>query len=356
VMNTTRIATLWAVLSCTAAVASPDGILVNMARAVQIAADAGSTVVRGQDGWLFFAPELRSLSVGKFWGPEAAAASRATKPEFADPMPAILDFHTQLADAGIELIFVPVPAKAAIYADAMDPAIATAAAESDWPGPRIDRHHQAFYGLLREQGVRVLDLTPAFLAHRATSDTPLYCRQDTHWAGQGIELAAAEMARVVRDGGWVDDVETGEFEPVGSRTRITGDLWVALGDPELEKEEVRLIEIRQAPDKGEGASSPLRVSNEWRDSPVLLLGDSHCLVFHAGGDMHARGAGLPDHLAAELGFPPDLVAVRGSGATPSRLALLRRRDNLAGKRVVIWCMTVREFTETQGWRKVPVIR
>ena len=53
----------------------------------------------------------------------------------------------------------------------------------------------------------------------------------------------------------------------------------------------------------------------------------------------------------------DLVAVRGSGATPSRINLLRRRDNLAGKKVVIWCMSVREFTEgAQGWRPLQILR
>jgi alginate O-acetyltransferase complex protein AlgJ len=80
-------------------------------------------------------------------------------------------------------------------------------------------------------------------------------------------------------------------------------------------------------------------------------------VFHGGGDMHARGAGLADHLGEELGFPVDLAAVRGSGATPSRITLLRRRDNLAGKKVVIWCMSVREFTEgAQGWRPLQILR
>ena len=34
-------------------------------------------VVEGLEGWLFFGPELRHLSVGKFWGDEAAKVSRA---------------------------------------------------------------------------------------------------------------------------------------------------------------------------------------------------------------------------------------------------------------------------------------
>jgi hypothetical protein len=95
---------------------------------------------------------------------------------------------------------------------------------------------------------------------------------------------------------------------------------------------------------------------DWRGSPILLLGDSHNLVFHAGGDMHATGAGFADQLAFELGFPVDIVAVRGSGATPSRLNLMRRGDNLAGKKLVIWCLSVREYVESQGWKLVPVIR
>ena len=74
--------------------------------------------------------------------------------------------------------------------------------------------------------------------------------------------------------------------------------------------------------------------------------------------MLAKGAGLPDQLALELGFPVDLVAVRGSGATPSRINLLRRAQKdpnyWTGKKWVIWCFSAREFTESDGWRKVPL--
>jgi alginate O-acetyltransferase complex protein AlgJ len=94
-----------------------------------------------------------------------------------------------------------------------------------------------------------------------------------------------------------------------------------------------------------------------RESPLLLLGDSHTLVFHAGGDMHARGAGLADQLALELGFAVDLVGVRGSGATPARINLARRKDGLAGKRLVVWTFGARELSEApQGWARVPVVR
>jgi alginate O-acetyltransferase complex protein AlgJ len=93
-----------------------------------------------------------------------------------------------------------------------------------------------------------------------------------------------------------------------------------------------------------------------RQSPVLLLGDSHNLVFHTGAEMHATGAGLPDQLFLELGFPMDVVAVMGSGSTAARRSLARRKDNLAGKKVVVWCFSTREFTQGQGWSKVPVVK
>jgi alginate O-acetyltransferase complex protein AlgJ len=339
-----RIGILLALVAAARAGASE--FLQDMGAIADDAAANGASVLRGRDGWLFFAPELRSLSVGAFWGARAATVSRASKPEYADPLPAIVDFHAQLAGAGIELIFVPVPAKAVIYPEAV-----ARTPGGDAPKDRPDARHGEFYDLLRERGVRVLDLTPIFRAHRLKSEGRLYCLQDTHWSGLACEIVAAEIANVIQEAGWVADVPRRPFETAPLSVRITGDLWTALGDTSLDRESLQLKRVAPPTPEPTGWAN-----NEWRESPVLLLGDSHCLVFHAGGDMHARGAGLADHLAASLGFPADVVGVRGSGATPSRLALLRRRDNLAGKRVVVWCLSVREFTEGQGWRKVPVIR
>ena len=57
---------------------------------------SGSVSVTGRDGWLFLRSELRHVSVGPFWGDAAAKVSKATPPDKADPLPAILDFHQQL--------------------------------------------------------------------------------------------------------------------------------------------------------------------------------------------------------------------------------------------------------------------
>jgi hypothetical protein len=95
-------------------------------------------------------------------------------------------------------------------------------------------------------------------------------------------------------------------------------------------------------------------------SPILLLGDSHTLIYHDRDFLPVR-AGLVDQLALQLGFAPDLIGTSGSGATPVRINLYRRSVKDAGylakKKVVVWCFAAREFTEaTEGWAKVPVAK
>ena len=159
-------------------------------------------------------------------------------------------------------------------------------------------------------------------------------------------LAADLLSQEIRTHAWVGGVPKQAFKSDWRETQITGDL-AELVEPKAGAEKVRLRFVA-----GPDGSPP----TDWRESPILLLGDSHTLVFHAGEDMHGTGAGLADQLALQLGFPVDVVGVRGSGATPARINLLRRKDNLAGKKLVIWCFTAREFTEASGgWRLVPVI-
>jgi len=301
---------------------------------------AGTTVVRGRQGWLFFAPELRHLSAGRFWGAAAAGASRAPDPAASDPLPAILDFRDQLRDLGVELLFVPVPAKAAVYSEMLP---------AGGGGDAIDAADRAFLEELRRHGVAVLDLGALFRAEKA-SGPPLYCRQDTHWSPRACELTARRIAATVADRPWLAAVAKEAFEVRRETVEIRGDLWRQLPEPRPPRERLEVAVV------GRQTAVGLEPVTPSRTSPVLLLGDSHTLVFHAGGDLHARGAGLADHLARELGFAVDLLGVRGSGATPARVSLLRRGDGLAGKKLVIWCLSVREYTEGQGWRKVPVTR
>lgn len=336
------VAFCFSVFFCAAHAANaPETIAAQFANLAAKAETQQRSAVAGREGWLFLTAELRHLGVGPFWGKDAKTVSRAANSDTADPLPAILDFNAQLKQAGIELVLMPVPSKAAIYqGKVLD------RAASQEGTAHADEATAAFYRVCTEQGIHVLDLGPVFRRARDADATPLYCRTDSHWSGRACVVAAELLSQDLRTRASLGSVPKRMFKSEWKEAEIRGDL-AELVEPKAAPEKIRLRVVTGA----DGAAPA-----DWRESPILLLGDSHTLVFHAGEDMHGTGAGLADQLALELGFPVDVVGVRGSGATPARINLLRRKDNLAGKKLVIWCFSAREFTEAAGgWRLVPVI-
>ncbi len=342
---------LMAVLPAIAGAAEKETLLREIGGRAAEREAAGERVLAGRDGWLFFVGELRSVSIGPFWGEAAAGVSRAARPALADPLPAIVEFHRQCEAAGVELILVPVPPKAVIYADRI---LEAAVPGPDGSPPRLDLHHQAFYRRLREEGVQVLDMTETFLRLRDADEGGLYCKHDTHWSSRACLLTAQAIRQKVAARPWVKSAVRRAIARYEAPLAIRGDLW---GYIEKAKAEAETLPMIYAGTPRENQAIPAPVEPD-RDSPVILMGDSHTLVFHVGGDLHARGAGLADHLALEFGFPVDLVGVRGAGTTVPRIDLARRRDNLKGKKLVIWCFSARQFTESvNGWMTgVPVVK
>ena len=311
------------------------------------------TALEGNDGWLFFVPELRTLSVGPFWGQHAQGVTRASNKRYADPLEPIVDFHSQLKAAGIRLLVVPVPAKCCVYPERLDKNFAAPSRDTKKPAPppRLDIHQQKFHAMLKRRGVEVVDLLPGFLAKRDDPRGPLYCKTDTHWSGRGAALAAAAILANLDDPAWLKKLPRLNSDSLTAPVTITGDLARLINPDKPIRETLRLTFLGKPNNRRRPIPTPIS-----RNSPVLIIGDSHTLVFH-DPTLHAAGAGLPDHIAAGLGIPVDLVGVRGSGATATRISLLRRRDNLKGKKLVVWCFSIREYTESfSGWRKVPVIR
>ncbi len=312
-----------------------------------LAARENRGAIAGDQGWLFPAAELRHIAAGKFWGAAAATAARAgVKPEYADPLPAILDFHRQLQELGVKLIMVPVPPKARIFPGKL-PALDGAADRLPAALPPMPAHAE-FYRLLRGEGIQVLDLAELFRQHCLDEQGAPYCRTDSHWSGNGCVLAGRAIAEIIGDGA----PAASDLESAWSAIEIRGDLSLMPGGEGAAPETIRIRRV------GRRAGDTLEPVAPDAARPVILLGDSHNLVFHAGGDMHAVGAGLPDQLALELGQPVELVAVRGSGATPARVNLYRRAarnpDYWRNRRWVVWCFAAREFTESDGWRKIPL--
>jgi alginate O-acetyltransferase complex protein AlgJ len=279
---------------------------------------AQASSVEGVDGWRFLPAEIKHLLAGD--------PSKDPK----KPLEAIVDFNEQLKRVGVRLIVVPVPAKATIHPEFLDERLKEEG---------ISPPEAALYEGLRAKGVEVVDLTQEFAG--AKSNGPLYCARDTHWNGRAITVAAQELAEMLKDAVPKKLALDAREEPV----EIQGDLGGA-------KETVTLRFVTP-----QGQTSRIEAD---RASPILVLGDSHVLVFHDGGDMHAAGAGLPDQLAFELGAPVDVLGVRGSGATPARVSLARRaRANpnyLTEKKVIIWCFGARELTQADAWKIVPLAK
>lgn len=336
---------LWLVaVDASAAEPTPQNYREILRGVLQVAEQRQTSVIEGSPGWLFFTPELRAVNSNPFWGENATQTSRSTNPKFADPLGPILDFHTQLKAAGIELWMVPVPAKVSVYPEMCRPV-----PQGKKTG-RIDTSHADFYQLLREKDVPVVDLTDEFVKRKTDAATSLYCQTDSHWSGHGVQVAAKSLAAGVKKAGWYQGLAKRQFRTELHSVEITGDLALLLDDDQPIKEKLTLTRVLDSIGK------PCGFIADDAASPVLLLGDSHTLVFH-DPTLYAEGCGLADHLAEQLGFPIDVIGVRGSGANAARLNWRRRPDSLTGKKLVIWCFSMREFTEnTDGWRQIPIMK
>src|SRR5947207_8738398 len=137
-----------------------------LAAKLRSAESKSAAVIPGVDGWFFLSSDIRFLSVGQFWGADAAKVSRAHKPESADPIPAIVDFHEQLKRRGIDLLLVPLPPKAAIYPEKILPDVDL---HRETAAPYLAR----FYDELRKREIDVVDLSSVFLQNRANEHAPV---------------------------------------------------------------------------------------------------------------------------------------------------------------------------------------
>ncbi len=310
----------------------------------QAAEKANIGALGGVENWLFLTSELRFLVQGPFWGEAAQQVARSRKADTADPIPAIVDFQHQLQARGIDLLLVPVPPKASIYPEKIAPAVSLTPAAT---APYL----RAFLDELRGLGIHVVDLSEPFLQNRESNHGAVFCKTDSHWSGFGCVLAAQAISAQIRKDTLAEPARR-EFDATWKEVAITGDLNGLIGSSG-QKTGPENVAVRVVAEKGTAAGLQPDPG-----SPILVMGDSHTLVFHK---FLAERAGLVDQLAIELGFAPDLIGTRGSGATAVRLSLYRKSNAdpnyLAKRKVVVWCFAAREFTEAdQGWVRQPVAK
>ena len=280
---------------------------------------------KSPNGWLYSKNELIHLSKGALENGRIKTVAVSRKPINADPFRALKAFHDDLAVLGIKLIIVPVPPKLA--------AVPCNGITSE----NAMRYLKPYYQELRSKGLNILDISE----HFKKNATSYYCKTDAHWSPLGIKLTVKLLAEEISFRG------NTIFKSQKIKQKISGDLAKSLNPNAAETEEILLEKVA-----GNTIDS---------NSPILLIGDSHTLIFSTGDDMLANNAGLAELLALELKTPIDRIGVRGSAATAVRINLFRKAAKnqawLKNKKYVIYCFSCREFTEaTSGWVKVPVLR
>lgn len=309
----------------------------------------------GNEGWLFYQPELAALSG---YGPlRKEPFSPMKDPTVGKLRPAkevILEFQEQLKERGIKLMLVPVPVKATIY-----PEYITGSIPRESEAPLFHPDEGQLHLDLKEAGIDVVDLTTALLQLKERKKQ-VYLKQDTHWTFDTMQQIAKALAGHVRK----NHPALAEKEPEDMITpraitgRSLGDLVKLLDLPKDSKlfapEEQTYVSV---PDIGQDANAE-----------VVLMGDSFvniyddpALGFAPEGSTAKLHAGFAAHFSLYLGRPIDVIAINGGGATDVRRAFARRLDDeVRAKKLVVWVLSARDLLLTPAagreagvnWQKV----
>lgn len=297
--------------------------------------------IPGAAGWLFYQPGIDYVTGPGFLDP-ALLRLRATRmldrdrvaDAQPDPRPALRALHDDLARAGIRLMLVPVPDKAAVETSRF----AGGSGERSMPNnPDWSR----FVNDMRAAGLEVFDVpAPSFKG-------PAYLAQDTHWTPRYMEEVAVALARVVAPQLSAASGHRMHAEP--AKVRRVGDLVdllrLSAGQQLFQPQEVDISRVFLETD---------RPWSPQKDSEVLLLGDSFTNIYSASAMGWGDSAGFAEHLSLALGRPLDVMAENNGGAAALRLSLARaeNRGRLSGKRFVIYQFAMRDLVG-QHW---PVVR
>jgi alginate O-acetyltransferase complex protein AlgJ len=282
----------------------------------------------GNNGWWFLSSELKHLQT----------ATETTGHPDNTVISAIGDFDKYLNSLGIQLLVVPIPEKSLVR---MDQILPTSDLQA---GKNYSQATGRYISALSAAGVDVLDLSNQLIAEVASESThgdPVYCKNDSHYTSRTANLIATWICEHVKKS-MPQLIQNNDASPIlGSKKEITiqGDLC------QKTPETLQVVEVTSP-------TSSLTPNATPKDSAMVLMGDSHCLVFSSGGDMLAKGAGLPDYLGMEFGTMPTLVAQRG-GAKNSRIEFIRKsrknKDFLGNVKLVVWCFAARELTQGDKW-------
>lgn len=271
--------------------------------------------IEGKDNWLFPFKEIQHLSK------ETQFSEKSVK--------AIIDYKSALEKEKVDLLVVPIPPKALLYQELL------ISNNKEW------NPYKRFHEALKKQNIKSLDLVQ-FL-YKWKKSKQVFCKRDSHFSPEISSSLASVIAENVQ-------IPKGDqkFTLENSSISFEGDL-VRQSQKEFEKETF----------KAEIVWKQQEFLKDNAHSPILLIGDSNCLIYSSGGDMHIRGAGVFEHLSMQLGEEIDLLGVKGSGIDTARVDFFRRSmdiNYLRKKKLVIWLFASYELTESRGWKNIPIRR
>ena len=273
----------------------------------------------GKDGWLFLDDAIESLTgQGPF----------PFQKDGNSPVYAIKRFADQLDNFGARLILVSIPSKAMIYPEKINHNI---------KGPISHPDAQRLVSELNSlPNLDVLDLTRSLF--NLKKDTKVFLKQDTHWTPEAMEEAAKIIANHIKS---MDiNIDKVNLNPKQKEERKAyGDLVekINIWDGAFSQESV--------------IAKPIKGNTRDRNSEIILLGDSFTNIYSSNQGLGwGNNAGLPEHIASNVGTPIDVISINGGGATEVRKKLAQRRgcsEDMKNKKVVIWAITCRDLFLSQ---------
>jgi hypothetical protein len=319
--------------------------------------DLGEKGVLGHNGWFFYKPDVDFLIKPYVRDPRSIVVDPNDKPMNDNPVLAIARFKQQLAERGIDLLVVIVPGKPSIYPDCVSRKLRPEQAGTF-------SHSLRMIDDLKKQDIDIVDLFGPFTKERLqdkNAGDSMYLRSDTHWRARGVRLAAKVVARRIKDYPWYRKGES-EFAIDSVSVERTGDVAVMTTLP-LDKMRSRSVSFapektkcyqvyRVARDEAGNQTGRTLYKDDFKNSPILLLGDSFSRIYQTD---EPRGAGWIAHLALELSQPIASVVNDGGASTLVRYSLARRPNLLKGKKLVVWEIVERDFRYgDEGWKDVPL--
>ncbi|MFW6286777.1 MAG: alginate O-acetyltransferase AlgX-related protein [Candidatus Sumerlaeota bacterium] len=306
-------------------------------------------VYLGRGDWLFYRPGFDSLTGPPFLHEKQLAKRRAMGSEYIqppqpDPREAVLQFHRQLSERGIQLVLLPTPVKPVVHPEKYDRNAANLQA------PVHNASFETFKRQVREAGVLVLDPAPELFLRGRTKTQ--YLPGDTHWRPEGMEYTAAAVKQLIEEKNLLPSRRPAGYTRRETEASELGDLVTLLDvSEELDLYEPTTVTIHPVSARG---------SMRWQPDPnsdVLLLGDSFSNIFSLGAMNWGESAGLAEQLSFELQRPVDRIVRNSDGAYATRQILsnelARGRDRLAGKKVVVWQFASRELA-VGDWKLLPM--